>query len=89
MAKIAIYFSWIALDAATLFYTMAISDHPLPQVTSCEVFDTGFDCKQSLLNYFGFSYILIVALVTGLCLAAASRVERRIAYAVSGALTLL
>ncbi len=89
MAKIAISFSWLALSAATSIYLMVVSGYPMLQVTSCEVFDMGFDCEQSLLNYFGFSYMLIVALVAGLCLAAALRVERKTAYMVSAALALL
>ena len=80
---------WGLLGVATTAYMIKVGNYPVLQISSCEVFDTGFDCDRSLSDYFGFSYIVIVVLVVALCVMAALRVEKRIAYTVSAALAIL
>ncbi|MBY6314878.1 hypothetical protein [Rhodococcoides kroppenstedtii] len=73
----------------TTAYMLIVGNYPLLQISSCEVFDTGLDCDESLFDYFGFSYIAIMVLVVALCVTAALRVDKRTSNAVSAALAIL
>ncbi|MBY6322554.1 MULTISPECIES: hypothetical protein [Nocardiaceae] len=80
---------WVLLGAVTTAYMLIVGNYPLLQISSCEVFDTGLDCDESLFDYFGFSYIAIMVLVVALCVTAALRVDKRTSNAVSAALAIL
>lgn len=89
MASRMMSLSWVLVGVVTSAYMTWVSNFPVLQVSSCEVFDTGIDCNESLLSYFGPGYIAVVVLVVALCVTAALRGSKRVSYTVSALFAIL